>query len=313
MRPVVSLIMPVWRPEPAWLREAVTSALGQRGCELELIVVDDGNEVPVEHALRDVSDPRLRHVRVAHGGVSHARNEGTAVAAGAFVRYVDADDVCEPDSTRRLLVLAMQGAIAYEDTLVCDEQLRPQRRISSSLSGDIASECLLGRFDARHVSMLFPRAVVDAAGLWNTSLTVREDFDFVLRCLEHAPAVPGAGTATYYRRHGGSATRSQTAVQEAEQATRAIVGGFFTRHPQLRGTEVHREARTAMHSAEGMHALAASRPVAALGAAARLLPVSPRGAAQLTYGAGRCAARLSRAAIARTTARGSAPLPRRER
>jgi hypothetical protein len=305
--------MPVWQPEPAWLLEAVSSALGQLGCALELIVVDDGNDVSVEQALSGISDPRLRHVRIPHGGVSQARNAGTAVAAGVFVRYVDADDVSEPDSTQRLLHLARQGAISYEDTLVCDEQLRPQRRITSDLSGDIAVECLLGRFDARHVSMLFPRAVVEAAGLWNTRLTVREDFDFVLRCLERAPVVPGTGVATYYRRHAASATRSRTAVQEAQQATRAIVQGFFARHPELRGTSVHRQARAAMHSAEGTTALAASRPVAALGSAAMLLPVSPTAAGHLTVGAGRCAARLSRAAIARTTARGPATPPRRGR
>jgi glycosyltransferase involved in cell wall biosynthesis len=153
--------MPVWQPHHAWLHEAVDSALQQTGVDLELLVVDDGNEVPVARLLADVADPRLRHLRIPHGGVSAARNAGLQVASSMLVRFVDADDVLDPGSTARLRRLATADTIAYEDTMVCDEQLRPQRRISSRLSGDVLVPCLLGHFDTRHVSMLFPRAVVD--------------------------------------------------------------------------------------------------------------------------------------------------------
>jgi glycosyltransferase involved in cell wall biosynthesis len=56
--PLVSLVMPVWRPRPDWLLQAVRSALAQRDCELELIVVDDGNAEPLDALLAEVRDPR---------------------------------------------------------------------------------------------------------------------------------------------------------------------------------------------------------------------------------------------------------------
>ena len=68
--PDISLVMPVWRPRAEWLHEAVRSALDQRDCDLELIVVDDGNDDAVSDMLADVIDPRMRHIKVAHGGVS---------------------------------------------------------------------------------------------------------------------------------------------------------------------------------------------------------------------------------------------------
>ena len=49
--------MPVWRPRSDWLHEAVASALDESACEVELIVVDDGNEQPVAELLVDVGDP----------------------------------------------------------------------------------------------------------------------------------------------------------------------------------------------------------------------------------------------------------------
>jgi glycosyltransferase involved in cell wall biosynthesis len=303
--------MPVWQPQRAWLLEAVHSALAQRGCDLELIVVDDGNEMPVTELLAAVTDERVRHIRIAHGGVSAARNAGTAVAAGSFLRYIDADDVLDLDSTARLLDLAQTGGIPYEDTVVCDEQLNPQRRISSRLAGDIAMACLLGEFDARHVSMLFPREVVQRAGPWDTRLRVRQDFDFVLRCLEHAPAVPGEGTATYYRRHRASTTYSRHAVRDAQRSTRIIVGGYFARHPELRGTAEERYAWRRVHVAEADTALGADQPLRTLVKAAPLVRLDPLEALAFAYRAGRCSARLSRAAIARTTAPAQERLRRR--
>lgn len=295
--------MPVWRPRWEWLHEAVRSALDQRDCDLELIVVDDGNDVPVADVLADVVDPRIRHLRIPHGGVSAARNAGLKVATGAFVRFIDADDVLEPGSTARLRALSSATTIAYEDTVVCDQDLRPQHRISSRLSGNIAVACLLGQYDSRHVSMLFPREVVDRAGPWDTRLRVRQDFDFVLRCLEHATVVPGNGTATFYRRHDASATRSEHAVRDAQRSSRLVLQGFFERHPDLKGTAVWRDAWRRVYGAEARTALYHGHLATAHRSALPLVRLAPAEAAGLYLRVARSAVRISGGAIAGTMAR----------
>jgi glycosyltransferase involved in cell wall biosynthesis len=307
----VSIVMPVWRPHVPWLRAAVESALRQRDCDLELIIVDDGNDVAVAELLADVTDQRIRHLRMPHAGVSAARNAGLAVMAGTFVRFADADDVLELGSTARLRALATEATIAYEDTLVCDEELRPLKRISSRLTGDIAVACLLGQFDSRHVSMLFPARVVQTAGRWDTRLRVREDFDFVLRCVENAPVVPGEGTAAFYRRHDASATKSQEGVEEAQRSTRLILTGFFSRHPELRGSRTEREAWRRVVEAEAGAALHRGRLFAAVRLAAPLMRLAPRQAAAIYLRAGRSAVRISGAASFRTTVRVLRSLRRR--
>ena len=295
--------MPVWRPRPEWLHEAVRSALGQRNCDLELIVVDDGNEVAVSDVLAGVIDPRLRHLRIAHGGASAARNAGLNVATGAFVRFIDADDVLEPGSTARLRALSSPTVIAYEDTVVCDPDLNPQHRISSRLRGHIAVDCLLGQFDSRHVSMLFPREVVDRAGPWDTRVRVREDFDFVLRCLEHAAVEPGDGTATFYRRHAASATWSEHAVRDAQRSSRLVLEGFSRRHPDLLHSAVVRDAWRRVYRAEARTALHQGHLGEALRSAWPLFRIAPTEAAWLCLRVARSAARISGAAIAGTMAR----------
>jgi len=238
--PLVSLIMPVWQTRQDWFRTAVNSALDQRGCRVELIVVDDGNPNPVTNLLSGIADPRLRIVRTDHAGPSAARNVGVHEAQGDRIRFVDSDDVLDVDSTNHLKSF-MDGddVIAYGGTMVCDEDLRPSRLIASTLQGHIANECLRGKFDVRLPALLFPRPVVDAAGPWDASFPVSEDWDFVLRALDHARVAGDRRVALYYRRHSQSLSRAAS-ITAGEKARRRLVAGYFERHPEHRAAERRR-------------------------------------------------------------------------
>jgi glycosyltransferase involved in cell wall biosynthesis len=245
--PAVSLVMASWRSRPDWLRAAVLSALEQRGCDHELVVVDDGSPEPVAETLADVTDPRLRHLRVEHGGEPRARNAGLREARGRLIRFVDADDVIDPDSTTRLAALVGSGdsTIGYAATMVCDAQLRPLWKMTCGLQGDVREDCLLGRFTVRIPSLLFPRTVVDAVGEWDPGFRVSQDWDFVLRALEHARVRGSRDVATYYRRHASSATAN---VVAGEEGGRRVIGRYFERHPEQRGTPLERKAEARLHA-----------------------------------------------------------------
>jgi glycosyltransferase involved in cell wall biosynthesis len=243
--PLVSLVMPAWNPEPSWLRDAVSAALTQVGCNIELIVVDDGSDVPVAEHLSAFDDPRLRLLRVTHGRVSRARNAALEVARGAYVRFVDCDDVIVPDSTAHLVRLAGAGAvIAYGATLVCDEQLRPFSTIESRLQGDASVSCLLNRFDTTIHSLLFPRHVVDEIGPWEPSIVVSQDWDYALRAFERFPVRGDTRVATFYRTHPGMNSRD---IAEGIRGYRMVLDRYFERHPEAHGGELERRANAHYH------------------------------------------------------------------
>ncbi len=239
--------MPVWRPRRDWLLQAVRSTLAQRDCELELIVVDDGNPEPLDELLADVRDPALRLVRAPHGGPSEARNAGVEAARGRLIRFVDADDVYEPGSTARLarLIGDDDDVIAYGRTVFCDEELRPVWTMSSRLEGWIAAEAVLGHFRVRTQSLLFPAPVVRAAGPWDASLPVCHDLDFIARALEHARVRPDPAVATYYRKHEYSVTSN---FERGDDDIRRVIEGYLERHPDLRGTAFERRATASRHA-----------------------------------------------------------------
>jgi glycosyltransferase involved in cell wall biosynthesis len=273
--PLVSLVMTAWQPRPEWLGEAVRTALAQRGCRIEVVLVDDGSPEPLIDVLGPHEDERLRLIRVEHGGVYRARNVGLAAACGDWIRYVDSDDVFPLDGTASLLALTDgDRVIAYGATLFCDRELRPVWTMTSRLQGAVAVECLLGRFTVRPPAMLFPRAVLDESGEWDPEFRVAGDWDYVLRALEVAP-VRGTRAATlYYRKNPGSVTSDAAA---GEEGGRRVVRRYFERHPEQRARlERRAEARLAAQAARAY--LTRRRPREAakrLGRALILDPTAP--------------------------------------
>jgi glycosyltransferase involved in cell wall biosynthesis len=124
LTPRVSVVTPT-RNRHDMLSGALSSALGQRGVELEVIVVDDGSDPPVSVAL--VSDPRLRVVHHQSSvGVSAARNTGIEQARAQWIAFLDDDDLWAPDKLSLQLAAAeaADAAWAYGGDVTVDEGLR---------------------------------------------------------------------------------------------------------------------------------------------------------------------------------------------
>lgn len=239
--PLISVVMPVWRPRLDWLEVAVSAALAQSGPSIELIVIDDGNDVPVSELLAYVDDPRLRIERVPHIGLPAGRNAGVAAARGKYVRFADCDDFMPPDSTARLYAL-MDGCrdrITYGASLICDENLKPRWRMSTRQQGDAVVDSLFASFNVRPGGgVLHPRSLLQHVP-FDPSFTVAEDWDQMQRALEHATVRGTREIVHLYRRHPTSMTAD---IDAGRLAAQRIVAAYFERHPEQRGTAMERRA-----------------------------------------------------------------------
>jgi glycosyltransferase involved in cell wall biosynthesis len=273
--PLVSLIMAAWKPRADWFHQAVAGALAQQDCRLELIVVDDGSPEPVADLLREFDDPRLRPMRIEHAGATIATNAGMAAAEGDYMRFVDADDLIVPTSTRRLLDLSggRDDVIAYGATMFCDEKLRAIWKMTSGVQGNAVTACLLGRFTTRPHAFLFPRRVIEATGEFSTEIKVAYDWDFILRALEHAEVRGTDEAVTYYRRHTSGATASAV---EGERGANYVIDRYFERHPEQRGTKLERQARARMLALVGRVWATHGQRGKGLGLLARSAAMDPR-------------------------------------
>ena len=101
--PLVSVVMPVYNGE-AFIVDAVRSILAQTLRDFELIVVDDGSTDKTAELLaaERSADARLVvHTQPSNMGFRTALNTGCALARGAFVACMDADDVSLSDRLER--------------------------------------------------------------------------------------------------------------------------------------------------------------------------------------------------------------------
>lgn len=93
------------------LPRVVESVLSQEGVDdLELIIVDDGSTDTTRSYLQQITDPRVTVIHRENGGPCAARNAGMARASGAWIAFLDDDDLALPSWLDGLASLANDRA-----------------------------------------------------------------------------------------------------------------------------------------------------------------------------------------------------------
>lgn len=108
MRPLVSICIPCHN-QAEFVGECIESALRQTYPNVEVIVIDDGS---TDHSLEVIRrfGSRIRWETGPNRGAPVARNRALALSSGAFVNFLDADDLLEPEKVERQLPILLSGA-----------------------------------------------------------------------------------------------------------------------------------------------------------------------------------------------------------
>jgi glycosyltransferase involved in cell wall biosynthesis len=180
----VSCIIPT-RDRAGWVGEAIDSALAQSHDALEIVVVDDGSVDSTLSVLSRYSD-RIRVLRTTGVGVAGARNAGLDVARGAYVAFLDSDDVWRPEKLALQVPLMRERAgvgLSFTDytrsTRAADGtwQVLDTRRYE----GEVSFVRLLERNFTGTLTIMVRREVFDDVGRFDTSLERGSDYDMWLR------------------------------------------------------------------------------------------------------------------------------------
>ena len=96
-RPLISFIVTTYNLQPELLAECLDSimALSLSDQEREVILVDDGSDIPAIMQLADYQD-NIIYIRQSNRGLSEARNAGMRIATGKYIQFVDGDDKLLP-------------------------------------------------------------------------------------------------------------------------------------------------------------------------------------------------------------------------
>lgn len=210
----VSVVIPCFNAA-ATVGEAIESALAQSWRDVEIIVVDDGSSDGSAEVLRSFAN-RIRIDSEPNRGASAARNRATALAAGAYIQYLDADDLLTPQAIeRRLLALDDTGAdVAYSDWQRFEMDAAGSRRLGEIVARRIedvdpdAEIACATDFWAPPAALLYRRRIVGAIGGWNERLPVIQDARFLFDAARHgARFVHVPGVSALYRHAASSLSR----------------------------------------------------------------------------------------------------------
>jgi glycosyltransferase involved in cell wall biosynthesis len=210
--PLVSVIIPCYK-QAHYLREAVDSVLAQTYPRVEAVVVNDGSPDDTETVAKGYGE-RIRYVWRPNGGISAARNSGFAESRGAFVKFLDSDDLLHKEQIawQMEMLAGREDAVSFgacrlfrdghpEEYL--DHIPRAKAMIPDLLRGEVDWGSIL--------CWLFPRRLVAAVGGFVEGVHYAEDWYFLCRVgLLDPQLFIDSRIGCYYRQRAGSASANRT-------------------------------------------------------------------------------------------------------
>ncbi len=118
----ISVVVPT-RNRSALLATTLRSALVQRGVDFEVLVVDEASTDDTLEVVDSFGDARIRVIRhTTAQGVSAARNHGVAEARGAWIAFLDDDDLWAPEKLELQLRAARETGACMGVCRTCQHQ-----------------------------------------------------------------------------------------------------------------------------------------------------------------------------------------------
>ena len=187
-KPLISIIVPVHNTKKTYLRQMIASVLDQSYAYWELCIADDAStsretlEVLKEY---EVLDERIKVIyRETNGHISEASNSALGLATGAYVAFLDHDDLLAPDALYSMVKRLNKKPhlkLIYSDEDKIDEH---NNRYDPHFKSGWNPDMFFSQNYLSHFTMI-QKSIVDRVGGFRTGYEGSQDYDLFLRCLHH--------------------------------------------------------------------------------------------------------------------------------
>ena len=235
--PLLSVVMPVYNPNPIWLQEAIQSVIDQTYSNWEFMISDDASTDPTIRPILEryeKIDSRITVVyRSENGHISRSTNSAIQRVSGDWIVLLDHDDLLSPKalSVVALAIKNNPGAkVIYSDE---DKISETGVRKDPYFKSDFNYDLFLSHNMISHLGVYDAHLIKDIGG-FRVGYEGAQDYDLALRCLEkiepfqivHIPEI-----LYHWRIHEGStAGDSETAKPYAMLAGERAINDYFIRN-----------------------------------------------------------------------------------
>ena len=223
MEQLVSILIPAYNAE-RWIVDTIRSALAQTWPRREIIIVDDGSRDQTVQVAQQFASKNVSVVTQENRGASAARNKAFELCQGDYIQWLDADDLLAPDKIAK----QMRAAEEFESkrTLISSAwahfiyRSHRAKFIPTPLWCDLLPVEWLLRKMGQNLHMppatwLVPRELTQAAGPWDTRLSLDDDGEYFCRVTLASDAIRFVPDARVFYRVSGFGSLSS--IDESEK------------------------------------------------------------------------------------------------
>jgi glycosyltransferase involved in cell wall biosynthesis len=235
-----------------YLPQAVKSVLAQSYPNVDVQIVDDGSTDDTATILRQWdAHPRVRVHRQSNGGQAHAKNQGVALSRGAFVAFLDADDVWVPEKLSRQMPLFAgrpEIGVVYSDYECMDGEGQPLPKGPTHMHRGRVSGALLIENFVSFPSAVVRRECLQRHGAFDETLGMGIDYDLWLRLSAHYQFDFIAEPTVRYRVWSGQMSKN---YRKRYESAIHIMQRFLERNPGVVGHSIASRAWAHTYTGRG--------------------------------------------------------------
>ena len=215
MQPLVSILIPVYNREKV-ISETLDSLIAQSFQNWECVLVDDGSTDYTLHIVEEYvkKDERFKCFKRPDNrkpGGCGARNYAFEQSQGQYIKWLDSDDLLEPLLLEKEVETFQQ--FPDVDFVYCDHQTfneanKPNQTTIFNNNFSSGIELLNQLSTSRKYILLgtysLKRSIINTAGLWNETLKINQDGEFLFRLLTKCNKTKSISYIGFNYRIGGN-------------------------------------------------------------------------------------------------------------
>lgn len=209
-QPLISIIIPLYNAE-RYIADAIESIVKQSYINWELIIVNDGSTDESLTTANEFASTKITIFDIPNAGAAAARNYGYQQSKGEYIKFFDADDLLSENMLEEqvnLAILNPDWLISSKWGRFYDDDLDTYREVREDCWQDLDSLTWIKSSWRNANAMtqpgifLIPRGILKKAGLWNTTLSLIDDFEFFTRVILSSTTIKYCERASLYYRSG---------------------------------------------------------------------------------------------------------------
>lgn len=230
--PKVSVLMPVYKTNEKYLKEAIESILNQTFSDFEFLILDDCPEDPREEIIKSYKDNRIKYYKNDKNlGISQSRNKLIGMAKGEYLAIMDHDDISLPERFKKQVEYLDEhsdiGVVSSNFKFIIENKISDYPIDDYNIKLTLMFACIVWH----PASMIKKSILVDNNIHYEEEFSPSEDYALWCRLIPFTKFHNIKDALFYYRNHEENTTHKQKS--KMRQATLSIWSFARNENPVL--------------------------------------------------------------------------------